>query len=87
MLFVELAQEDGGPTITVLGQETADFGPVAPNYEEGPAGEDFMVQFHFPAGASTGGDPSEDSAFHSVNEYGLGLDELIRVAEGREPAP
>ncbi|MGH2723893.1 MAG: hypothetical protein ACRDI0_06440 [Actinomycetota bacterium] len=86
MLFVEIVQEEGGPTITVLGRETADFGPVVPNYEEGPAGEDFMVQFRHPNRGATS-DPTKDCTFHSVNEYGLGLDELTRVAEGLTPAP
>lgn len=85
MLFVELAQEEGAPTITVLGQETADYGPLAPNYEEGPAGEDFVVQFRYPADSEPSGDPSKDCSFYSITEYGLDEAELIKVAEGLEP--
>ena len=87
MLFAELAQEEGAPTVTVLGQETSDYGPVAPNYEEGPEGEDFMVQFRYPADSEPTEDPSTDCALFSVTEYGLDQDELIRFAEGLRAAP
>ena len=87
MLFAELAQEEGAPTVTVLGQETADYGPLAPNYEQGPAGEDFMIQFRYPADSQPAEDPSTDCAFFSVTEYGLDQEELIRFAEGLRAAP
>lgn len=70
-LFVELAQEDTAPTITVLGRETADFGPVV------PMEEDYIVQF-------TIGPKGDKCSLWSLNEYGLSLDELIKVAEGLE---
>jgi hypothetical protein len=71
--FVELAQEDDAPTISVLGRETADFGPVV------PMEEDFIVQFII-------GNQGDDCLLWSLNEYGLSLDELKEVAEGLEPA-
>jgi hypothetical protein len=74
-LFVELAQEDDAPTITVLGRKTADFGPVV------PMEEDYIVQFTM---AANGGPPS--CSLWSLNEYGLSLEELKRVAEGLVPA-
>jgi hypothetical protein len=86
MLFVEIVQEEGAPTITVLGQETDGIGPVVPNYEEGPAGEDFMVQFFFPAGSERGDDPAADCTFHSITEYGLDREKIVRVAEGLRPS-
>lgn len=85
MLFVELAQADDAPTITVLGEETSSFGPVAPNYED-PQAQEYMVQFRYPADAPPVDDHSKDCAFFSLNEYGVGLQELIRVAEGLAPA-
>ena len=72
-LFVELAQEDDAPTITVLGRETADFGPVVP-MEEG-----YIVQF-------TIGAKGDECSLWTLNEYGLSLDELMKVAEGLEAA-
>jgi hypothetical protein len=68
-LFAELAQEDDAPTVTILGQETADFGPVV------PMEEDYIVQF-------TTGPRGERCSLWSLNEYGLPLDELLRIAEG-----
>jgi hypothetical protein len=70
-LFVEIAQEDDAPTITVLGRETADFGPIV------PMEEDYIVQF-------TLGSKGDDCSLWSLNEYGLSLGELKRVAEGLE---
>jgi hypothetical protein len=67
-LFVELAQEDDAPTVTILGEETADFGPVV------PMEEDYIVQF-------TIGPRGQACSLWSLNEYGLSLDELLRVAE------
>ena len=72
-LFVEIAQEDDAPTITVLGRETADFGPIV------PMEEDYIVQF-------TIGPKGDECSLWSLNEYGLSLDELKKVAEGLEPA-
>jgi hypothetical protein len=68
-LFVEIAQEDDAPTITVLGRETADFGPIV------PMEEDYIVQF-------TLGSKGDRCSLWSLNEYGLSLDELKSVAEG-----
>jgi hypothetical protein len=68
-LFAELAQEDDAPTVTVLGRETADFGPVV------PMEEDYIVQF-------TTGPRGERCSLWSLNEYGLPVDQLLRVAEG-----
>lgn len=74
-LFLELAQEDDAPTIRVLGTRTADFGPVE------PGGDRYIVQFLHPKGASF----EERCALYSLNEEGLELDELLRVAEGLRP--
>jgi hypothetical protein len=41
-LFAELAEEDDAPTVTILGRETADFGPVV------PMEEDYIAQFTGP---------------------------------------
>jgi hypothetical protein len=68
-LFAELAQEDDAPTVTILGEETADFGPIV------PMEEDYIVQF-------TIGPRGQKCSLWSLNEYGLPLDELLRVAEG-----
>jgi hypothetical protein len=68
-LFAELAQEDDAPTVTILGRETADFGPIV------PMEEDYIVQF-------TIGPRAARCSLWSLNEYGLPLDELLRVAEG-----
>ncbi|HYZ10537.1 MAG TPA: hypothetical protein VE962_01430 [Actinomycetota bacterium] len=74
-LFVELAQEDDAPTIRVLGTRTADFGPVE------PGGDRYIVQFLHPKGSSF----EDRCALFSLNEEGLELDELLRVAEGLRP--
>lgn len=74
-LFAELAQEDDAPTITVLGRETADFGPIV------PMEEDYIVQFTF--GLKGDGDVC---SLWSLNEYGVSLEELKKVAEGLVPA-
>lgn len=68
-LFAELAQEDDAPTIEVLGRETADFGPVV------PMEEDYIVQF-------TIGERDARCSLWTLNEYGVPLAELLRVAEG-----
>jgi hypothetical protein len=78
-LFVEIAQEDDAPTITVLGYPTADFGPIV------PMEDDYIVQFQYPPRFPKGAFPGNCSLW-SLNEYGLSLDELKRVAEGLEPA-
>jgi hypothetical protein len=72
-LFAELAQEDDAPTVTILGRETADFGPIV------PMEEDYIVQF-------TIGPRDAKCSLWSLNEYGLPLDELLRVGEGLIPA-
>jgi hypothetical protein len=72
-LFAELAQEDDAPTVTVLGRETTDFGPVV------PMEEDYIVQF-------TIGPRDQRCSLWSLNEYGLPLNQLLRVAEGLVPA-
>ena len=46
--------------------------PVEPN------GDDFMVQFNYPADAA----PNEPCSLYSLNEYGVSLAELKLVAEG-----
>jgi|GEM_PF-3526216 hypothetical protein len=71
-VFVELAQADNAPTISVLGADTSGFGPIE------PYGREFIVQFTYPADASS----QNDCALYSLNEYGIPLDELTRVAEG-----
>jgi TolB protein len=70
--FVELALADDAPTVRVLGSDTANFGPIE------PGGDRYIVQFRYPAGSPI----EDDCALYSVNEYGLELPELIRVAEG-----
>lgn len=80
-LFAELAQEDDAPTITVLGEETPDFGPLA------PMTHDYIVQFTYnPQGLPDNVEGPADCGLWSLNEYGLSLNELKRVAEGLEPA-
>jgi hypothetical protein len=75
-LFAELAQEDDAPTVTVLGEETADFGPIV------PMEDDYIVQFSIEReGVAV---PRRPCSLWSLNEYGLPLDELLRVAEGLE---
>jgi hypothetical protein len=74
-LFLELAQEDDAPTIRVLDTRTADFGPVE------PGGDRYIVQFFHPKGASL----EDRCSLFSLNEEGLELDELLRVAEGLRP--
>ena len=74
-LFLELAQEDQAPTIRVLGARTASFGPVE------PGGDRYIVQFVQPKGASF----DDRCALYSLDEHGLELEELLRVAEGLRP--
>ena len=74
-LFSELAQADDAPTITVLGSKTTGFAPIE------PGGDDFIVQFSFPADRG----PERWCATYSLNEYGVSLDQLKRVAEGLRP--
>lgn len=71
-LFSELAQRDDAPTIEVLGTETAGFAPIAPR------GDEFIVQFRYPAGVG----PRQWRSQYSVNEYRVSLAELKKVAEG-----
>ena len=79
-LFAELAQEDDAPTITVLGRATADFGPIV------PMEEDYIVQFTYDPGGLPETDGIAGCELWSLNEYGVSLDELKRVAEGLELA-
>ena len=70
--FSELAQGDDAPTIEVLGTETAGFAPIT------PGGDDFIVQFTYPTTAPS----TNDCAIYSLNESGVSLSELKKVAEG-----
>jgi hypothetical protein len=79
-LFLEIGGEDGGPTITVLGQEVIPAAPVE------PMGDDYIVQFRHPADAPRAEDWSRDCALYSIDEHGLPPAELERVAEGLRPA-
>lgn len=74
-LFAELALGDDAPTIEVLGTETPNFGPIS------PGGNDFIVHFSYPADAG----PHEWCKTYSLNEYGLPLSELKKVAESLQP--
>ncbi len=71
-LFVELAQGDDAPTIHVLGEDTAAFGPI------NPGGNEFIVFITYPSNA----DPEDQCAWFSLNEVGVSLAELKKVAEG-----
>lgn len=73
--FSELAQHDDAPTIEVLGGATAGFAPIS------PGGDDFIVLFTYPVGARS----TNHCAIYSLNEYGVSLDELKKVAEGLRP--
>jgi hypothetical protein len=73
-LFAELAQEDDAPTVTVLGEETADFGPIV------PMEEDYIVQFMIERKGEAV--PRHPCSLWSLNEHGLPLEELLRVAKG-----
>jgi hypothetical protein len=74
-LFVELAQGDDAPTIDVLGRETSSFGPIE------PGGDSYIVQFIYrPAGEFI----RRGCELFSINEYGLALGELLKIAEGIE---
>lgn len=79
-LFVEIAQESDAPTITVLGEETSGFGPIV------PMEEDYIVQFTYDPGGLPETDGIAGCELWSLNEYGVSLDELKRVAEGLELA-
>jgi hypothetical protein len=74
-LFSELAQGNDAPTIEMLGTQTSGFAPIA------PGGDDCIVQFTYPAGAA----PDDWCATYSLNEYGVSLEELKRVAEDLRP--
>jgi hypothetical protein len=71
-LFAELALSDDAPTIHVLGADTANFGPIA------PGGKEFIVFITYPLNA----DPDEGCASFSLNDAGVSLAELKKVAEG-----
>lgn len=73
--FSELAQRDDAPTIEVLGGETAGFAPIS------PGGDDYIVLFTYPVGAKS----TNHCAIYSLNEYGVPLQELKKVAEGLRP--
>lgn len=69
--FTELAQDNDAPTIEVLGTETSGFAPI------GPGGDDFIVQFVYPAPAG----PRQWCSQYSLNEHRVPLSELKKVAE------
>lgn len=69
--FTELAQGNDAPTIEVLGAETSGFAPI------GPGGDDFIVQFAYPAPAG----PRQWCSQCSLNEHRVALNELKKVAE------
>lgn len=71
-LFAELALSDDAPTIDVLGEDTARFGPI------NPTGDEFIVFITYPRSA----DPGDECAWFSLNEAGVPLAELKKVAEG-----
>lgn len=71
-IFTELAQRSDAPTIEVLGTETSGFAPI------GPGGNRFIVSFRYPPGAG----PHQWCLLYSLNEYGVSLAELTKVAEG-----
>ena len=75
-LFAELAQEDDAPTITVLGEETSMFGPIV------PMETDYIVQFTHDPGGLPEIEGIAGCELWSLNEYGLSLDKLKKVAEG-----
>lgn len=69
-LFAELAQRNDAPRIEVLGTETTGFAPI------GPGGNKFIVQFEFPPSPK----PHRWCSLYSLNEYGVSLAELKKVA-------
>ncbi len=69
-LFAELAQADDAPTVYVLGAPTSGFGPLE------PLSNDFIVSFRYPHDAR----PHQWCSYYSLNEYGLSLAELKKVA-------
>lgn len=71
--FVELALADDAPTITILGGETANFGPISPD-----GSQHFIVQFSHPRAGD------HDCGLFSLNGYGVSPEEVIRVAEALE---
>lgn len=74
-LFAELAQADDAPTIHVLGEDIAGFGPI------NPGGNEFMVFITYPSTA----DPENQCAWFSLNEVRVSLAELKKVAKGLRP--
>lgn len=74
-IFVELAMGNSHPTIEVLGTEIPNFAPI------GPGGNKFIVSFRNPPRAR----PHQWCSLYSLNEYGLSLAELKKVAEGLQP--
>lgn len=74
--FSELAQGDDAPTIEVLGMETSGFGPIE------PGGDDFIVAFAYPPGTGT----PKPCSYYTLNEYGVSLKQLKKVATSLTPA-
>lgn len=74
-LFTELAQRNDAPFIEVLGTETRGLAPIE------PGGDDFIVTFPYPGDVR----PHQWCSHYSLNEYGVSLAELKRVAESLEP--
>lgn len=70
-LFAELAMSDDRRSLLVLGHRTSNIGPVE------PGGQSHIIQFRY---------RSKDAApgchEYSLNEYGVKIKDLIRVAEG-----
>lgn len=75
-MFLELAVSEESSTVQVLGQRTPNFGPVE------PGGTELIVQFTY---ASGGDEHGERCSSYSLNEYGLSLGTLKRVAEALRP--
>ncbi len=70
-IFTELAQRSDAPRIEVLGTETTGFAPIE------PGGNKFIVSFRYPSGAG----PHQWCSLYSLNEYGVSLAGLKKVAE------
>ena len=78
-VFSELAQADDAPTIEVLGTETSGFAPIS------PGGNEFIVHFTYPPQEAERRQKHNWCAVYSLNEYGVSLDQLKKVAAGLEP--
>ena len=72
--FSELALGADAPSIKVLRRRTANLGPIE------PGGNNLIIQFRFAAGSSPRG-----CEVYSLDEYGLPMKELMRIARGLRP--